>query len=150
MASGSGIPGFDKAAFETAIRSVMVMGAPETVEERATFRWTNPKSFAVADGNGSPYDFSDTPVTETVREDVQVTCAVEFTSRSTLSGGTGVATFNTPRAVITLLKDEHDLVEGANCVLLGGNTYEVDFVAPPIGLFDVTVYQWHCSAVDET
>jgi hypothetical protein len=35
-------------------------------------------------------------------------------------------------------------------VLLGQNTYVVDFVAPPIGLFNVTIYQMYCSARDES
>ena len=41
-------------------------------------------------------------------------------------------------------------VEGAEWVRLGGNTYDVLFVEPPMGLFDVTIYRIHCAARDET
>ena len=142
--------GFDAAAFRDSIQFAMNMGLPETESERVTFRWTPEKDYTIEDPGGNPYDYTATPTNTVAPADVQVNAAVEFVTRTTLSGGTAVGEFNTPRAVITLLDVDYADVEGADKVLLGGNTYYVDFVAPPIGLFDVTIYQIHCSAGDES
>ena len=142
--------GFDAAAFRDSIQFAMNMGLPQTASERVTFRWTPEKDYAIEDPGGNPYDYTATPTSTNAPADVQVDAAVEFVTRTTLSGGTPVGEFNTPRAVITLLDVDYAEVEGADQVLLGGNTYKVDFIAPPIGLFEVTIYQIHCSAMDES
>ena len=144
--------GFDAATFRDSIQFAMNMGLPETTSERVTFRWTPEKDWRIEDPGGNPYDYSSTnaPTNTVAPADVQVDAAVEFVTRTTLSGGTAIGEFNTPRAVITLLDVDYAQIEGADKVLLGGNTYYVDFVAPPMGLFDVTIYQIHCSAGDES
>lgn len=144
--------GFDAATFRDSIQFAMNMGLPETASERCTFRWTPEKDYRIEDPGGNPYDFTatNTPTNTVAPADVQVDAAVEFVSRSTLSQGTALGELNTPRATITLLDVDYALVEGADQVLLGGNTYDVDYVAPPVGLFEVTIYQIHCSAVDES
>ena len=40
-------------------------------------------------------------------------------------------------------------VESANYVLINGSEYNIDYWAPPVGLFGATVYQAYLSAVDE-
>lgn len=142
--------GFDPELFRSKIKSTMRMGLPNTTSERATFRWTVGRTFASQDGGGSPWDFGATPLTTTAHADVLVDCAVEFVTRTTLAGGTALGEFETPRAVITILDEDYSSVVGADLVILGGNTYKIDFVAPPIGLFTVTIYQVHCSAMDES
>lgn len=142
--------GFDGAAFKTAIRNAMLMGSPNQVEMKATFRWKDEKSYSKAGPGGRSYDLTATPMTDTTPVDVVLdTVAVQFVPRTTLSGGTPVGEFDTPRAVITMFTEEYDQVFGCNRVLLGTNTYQVDFWAPPTPLFDVDVFHLHVSAVDE-
>lgn len=141
---------FDATAFRTAIRSAMTMGLPGTTSERATFRWTPDKTFATADGAGKPYSWGATPTTTTTHADVQVPVAVEFSARPAGSLSTVMGEFDTSRAVITVLDEDYADIVGADLVLLGGNTYEIEFVGPPMGLFDVTVYQLFCLARDES
>lgn len=151
MATTPSIGGaFNAAQFRSIIKSVMHMGLPETTGLRPTFRWTVERTFSSADDDGNPWDFSASPTTTTAPADVLIDCAVEFVPRATLAGGTALGHFDTPRAIITIMDVDYPSIEGADQVLLGGNTYHVDFVAPPIGLFDCTVYQLHVSAVDES
>ena len=56
----------------------------------------------------------------------------------------------TPSKVIVTVMDTHfGEVESANYVLINGSEYNIDYWAPPVGLFGVTVYQAYLSAVDE-
>lgn len=143
-------PAFNAAEFRTNIIATMNMGLPVDPAERATFRWRTETTFDVADPAGNPYDFTSAPVDTDSHVDVQVPCAVEFVSRTIAADGTSLGEFKSPRAVITVLDTHYPDIEGANEVLLGGDAYTINFVAPPLGLFDVTVYQLHCTAVGET
>jgi hypothetical protein len=138
-------PAFDATAFRTAIKSAMAMGAPTSVQERATFRWVTAKTFNIDDPAGRPYDWGQAPATSTTTADVQIDCAVEFTSTSSTTNAVGQ--FEKARATITVLDEDYVKIIGADQVILGGDTYVIDFVEPPIGLFEVTIYQVHCSAL---
>jgi hypothetical protein len=142
--------GFNAAQFRDAIKFAMNMGLPNTVSERATFRWIPDYTYSEADPGGTPYDLDAVPTATDAPEDVQVDCAVEFVSRASASGGTAVGDFDVARAIITVLDTDYASIEGCNQVVLGGDTYDVDFVAPPMGLFEVTIYQIYCTAVDES
>ena len=142
-------PAFNAAEFRTNIIATMNMGLPVDPAERATFRWRTETTFDVADPSGNPYDFTSSPVDTDAHADVQVPCAVEFVTHQTTGDGTALGAFRTPRAIITVLDTHYPDIEGASEVLLGGNTYVINFVAPPVGLFDVTVYQLHCQARSE-
>jgi hypothetical protein len=142
--------GFNAAQFRDAIKFAMNMGLPNTVSERATFRWTPDYTYSTSDPGGTPYDLESTPTATDAPEDVQIDCAVEFVSKANASGGTALGPFDVTRAVITILDTDYSSVAGADQVLLGENTYKVDFVAPPMGLFEVTIYQVYCTAVDES
>lgn len=143
-------PAFNSQAFKDGIHLAMNMALPNAASERATFRWRTEKTFSKEDSAHRPYDWTSSAVTTDSHPDVQVACAVEFSARTTLAGQTAMGHFDSSRAVITLLDEDYVQVEGADEVLLGENTYVVDFVAPPIGLFDVTIYQMYCSARDES
>lgn len=147
------VPGFgnqfDPVVFRDSVKKVMKMGAPDSEALRATFIWTPVSTYSTADSGGQPWSIDETPVTTTEHDPVLVDVAVEFVARTTLAGGTPLGHFDTPRAIITILDDDYALVSGADKVLLGGNTYTIDLVAPPLGLFSVTIYQLHCSAIDE-
>lgn len=141
---------FDADKFRDAILFAMKMGVPEAVEQRVTFRWRDVKTFTASDPGGSPYSWTSTPLTESSTDDVQVTCAVEFSSRTSTSGQTAFNNMNTSRAEITLLDTEYQQVKTADVILIGENEYKPDFVAPPVSLFTETVWTIFASAVDES
>lgn len=142
-------PGFNPSAFRTAIRFAMEMGTPQAVSERATFQWPVEKTFVVADTMNKPYNWGAAPTSEVIKPDVQVLCAVEFSGNGAFDG-TAMGDFEKATAALTLLDEEYEKVIGATRVLLGGNTYEVLYTAPPVGMFETTVYTIYCEAVDES
>lgn len=140
---------FDSDGFREAIRNTMLMGMPNASSERVTFRWTDRKTFSKHDASGRPLNWYATPVSNITNPDVEVPVAIEYSARASQAGNTTVGNFNNPRAVLTLLDVDFALVEGADKVIIDGSEYTVDFVEPPVGLFDVTVYTVHISAIDE-
>lgn len=128
----------------------MTMGLPVDVVERPTFRWTTQRDYAIDDPAGNPYDWTATPTETTTHPDVQVPCAVEFAARPAGSTETVLGQFDTSRIVVTLLDEDYDAVRGSDVILAGGNSYDIDFVGPPLGMFQVTVYQVFATAQDET
>lgn len=141
---------FDAARFRDGVKLAMKMGMPEQESEQATFRWTPENEYGSRDAAGRPYSWTAPPSSSVTHEDVIVDVAVEFQRYSSGEGNTSVGEFQTTSVVLTLLDVDYALVEGADKCLLGGNTYKIDYVAPPIGLFDVTVYQIYCRAEDES
>jgi hypothetical protein len=126
------------------------MGTPEKVEERATFQWRVERTYAEGDSAGDPYDWTSTPTEVVARDEVQIDVAVEMVGTNAWAAETPVGQFNPTRVMLTIMDDDYVKVEGADTVLLGGATYNIDYVAPPQGLFDVTVYQMYCRALDES
>jgi hypothetical protein len=141
---------FNATQFRQVIRETMLMGMPNAVQERATFRWDPAKSYPVADPAGNPYDLTSAPTTTTTHADVQVPVAVEFSARPAGSMDTVMGEFDTSRVIITVLDEDYEQIVGADLVIMGGNTYDIQFVGPPIGLFEVTVYQLYALARDES
>jgi hypothetical protein len=136
--------------FRSAIRFAMNMGLPEDSQEQATFRWTTKKTYDAADPAGVPFDFTAKPSKTVSHEDVQVPVSVQFVPQLTRGeSGTPWGTIDSPKAILTILDEDYVEVVGADLVLLGKNTYTVDYVAPPEGLFDVTIYEIYCTAQDE-
>lgn len=142
--------GFNAEEFRDAIRFAMRMGLPEDESERATFKWTPQKTFAKTDAAGRPLDWTSTPLTESTHEDVQIDVAKEFQRYSSGEGITSLGEFHSTSVVLTILDEDYELVDGADKVELGGNTYTVEYVAPPDGMFEVTVYQVYLRAEDES
>lgn len=142
--------GFDATAFRAAIRNAMVMGLPNATAEKATFRWTAVKTFADDDPAGKPYSWTSSPTTTTTHADVQVPVAWEFSARPAASLDTTIGQFDASRVEITILDVDYEDVEGADQVLMGQNTYNIEFIAPPQGLFEVTVYKIYAVAQDES
>lgn len=141
---------FDAAEFRDGVKFAMSMGLPDDTSERLTFRWKDDKTYTTADPTGKPYDYSDTPSRTVTKDDVQITAGVKFISRATSSAGNAVARFESPRVEVTVLDEDYDSVADADEILLGGNTYFIEYWEPPTGLFDVTIYVVHASAVDES
>lgn len=141
--------GFDADAFRNAIRSTMQMGLPNSTSERATFRWNTDSTYEAEDVAHNPFDWTAEPLTEIDHPDVQIPVAVEFSARPAATSDNAVGQFDNARAVITILDTDYEDVHGADEVLLGGNSYTVDFWGPPTGLFGVTIYQVYVTATDE-
>lgn len=144
-----GFGGFDAAKFREAIRGTMMMGMPNAEAERATFKWKPARDFTVEDNGGDPYNLSATPVSNVQHPDVEVPVAVEFISRSAFSPQLPVGEIQNSRVIITILDLDYEEVRGADWVKFDTSEYEIDFVAPPVGLFEVTVYQIFATAIDE-
>jgi len=139
---------FDSTIFRNNIKNVMRMGAPNAIEERVTFCWPAVKTYTgKTDPSGRPYDLASAAATVVQKENVQVDCAVEILDRNPT--GTPIGEFNNPRATITVLDVDYETIQGSTIVLIGGNTYHVNYVEP-VGLFDVTIFTIHCQAVDES
>lgn len=141
---------FNAAKFRDAIKFAMHLGLPDDTSERATFMWTPQKTYGATDAAGRPYNWTATPTSVVTHDDVQIDVAIEFHRYSAGEGNTSVGEFHTTSVTLTVLDEDYALVQGADKVLLGGNTYTVEYVAPPIGMFDVTVYQVYLKAEDES
>src|SRR5690554_1886027 len=142
--------GFDSAAFKDAIRFAMQMAKPNAEEKRLKFLWSASRTYEVSSPSGKPYFYDTEPQTTATPDPVEIDVAVEFISRATSSTGTPVANFQFPRLVITVLDEDYELVAGADKVEMDGSTYTIDYVAPPQGLFDVTIFEIYASAQDES
>lgn len=144
--SGSN-PAFNAAVFRTNIKAAMQMGAPTATQDRVTFRWTSEKTYAFDDAANHPYSWTATPQTTTSHADVKVDVAVEFPGTDPHEF-TSVGEINATKIIVTVLDEDYDDIQGADVIVYGQRTFNIDFVAPPLGLFEVTVYQIYASSED--
>lgn len=148
-------PAFDAAEFRTAIRDTMTMGMPTATSKRLTWHWNRDQTFDPQDPAATPYDLDQAPVVDDPGNpdepsgEVQVTYALEFAARPAGSRETVFGQFDTSRAEVTLLEDEYEQIKTADYCTIDGTRYEIDFTAPPVGLFEVTVYTIYITAEDE-
>ncbi len=150
---------FDGTRFRDAISFAMSMGIPDTASQRVTFKWTTESAFADADTKGAPYDFTDSPTSSDSAADVvaslTVPVAVEFSPTRSASGDTPLGNFDITRIKITIMDTQYALITDGTLGLpdligIDGNTYVIDYFAPPQGLFDVTIHDIYASARDES
>lgn len=123
----------------------MVMGLANTVADQPLFRWRVVPTYAVTDPAGHPYFWGATPLTDVTIPDLRVTCVVELSGSPTSSTGTDVGEFTELTARITLLDTQYQqlLAHGGrppDVILIGQQTYDVDYVPPNEALFDVDVW----------
>ena len=132
------------------LRQTMVMGMPPVVAERPTFYFDGEKTYADADTEGSPWDWTDTPTTDTSDVPLQVLCAYEFFSPLGRQGAflTEVGEFNPTTVILTMFEDEFVVVQGFTYMTIGPSDqrWYFRFYKPAIGLNDLTVYEIHCVA----
>lgn len=134
--------GFDANAFRSAIRLAMTMGAPTNPAEQVTFIWSERDTYAEADPGGNPYTWEGpgaTPTSTTPQKTLTVPVAVQWGVGSL--EGTAIGQFDSSRVTLTMLDEDYALVKGADSFEINGVHYGIDTIAPPIGLFDATVYQ---------
>lgn len=141
---------FDATVFRDAILFAMNMGLPDSTSERATFKWTEVNTFSKADSSENPWTWDATATTTSSFEDVQIPVAVELQRGTETDSRFGAMHQQT--AIITVLDTYWpDLTQDdvfANQVEFNGELFDIQFVEPPQGLFDVTVYTIHARAVD--
>lgn len=136
-------PSFDPNEFRSAIRTAMTMGLPTDSSQAVTFVWRVRNVYPVADPNRAPYSW-DEPVTQnqsTPERTLQVPAAVEWGEGNL--AGTPMGVFDTSAVTLTLLDEDYQQVAGADLFRINGVDYHIDVLAPPMGLFEVTVYQIH-------
>lgn len=142
---------FDAAAFRTAIRFAMNMGLPDATEQRATFKWNTERTFGASDASGNPWSWTQTAATTVTYDDIQIPVAVEY--RAGPAAAERLGDLEASKAVLTILDEDFaDLTADRpfpNQVQLGSSLFDIQFVEPPTGLFDVTIYSIHCESVDE-
>lgn len=143
-------PRFDPDRFRDAIKFAMRMGAPEDETKRVTFRWNKVASYNNADPAGRPYAWDSTPVAEFDHPDVLIDCAVDFSARPAGTRDTPIGQFDTSTIAITVLDSDIETISGADLVVIDGDTYEIKFIGPPTGLFDVTIFTIYAEARDES
>lgn len=128
---------------------------PSTVSERLTWHWKRDKEYIPQDTTANPYDWTQAPVVDLPGNpnepdgELQVLYALEFSSRPAGSQDTIFGQFDTSRGVVTLLDEEYELVRSADFCSIDGAIYDIDFSGPPLGMFEVSVYQVYLTARDE-
>jgi hypothetical protein len=138
------------AALRETLRQTMVMGMPSLVAERPTFYFGGERTFVDGDQEGSPWDWTDTPTTDTSADPLQVLCAYEFFSPLGRQGAfnTEVGEFNPTTVKVTLFESEFNAVYGFTYMTIGPSDqrWYFRFFEPAIGLNDLTVYTVQCVA----
>jgi hypothetical protein len=159
MAKSSSFSGsFNEPAFRDAILNTMVMGMPEDPAERLTFVWRRDQTWVPDDPAGNPYDWTRPPVTDTaanpalpdegIEQTLQVPYALEFSARPAGSANTVFGEIDISRAVITLMDDAYEQIKTADHAVIGDTRYRIQFDAPAVGLFGVSVWTLYAEAED--
>jgi hypothetical protein len=140
---------FDGDAFRAAIVSTMQMGMANG-DQVATFYWEEEYEYEYASDDRTPYDLSATP-TEVIQapKTATIPVAVEFVSRATGGLGGAVGHIENPRVVLTVVDTYISDIAGATGVIFDDAKYMINYMAPTLGLFDVNIYEIHCTAFDE-
>ena len=161
MATSSAFSGsFDEGAMRSAVLNTMLMGMPENPAERLTFVWNRDKVFSPDDPAGNPYDWTSTPVTDRpgnpglpdtgVEQTLQVPYALEFAARPSGSETTSLGEIDVSRAIATLMDGDFEKIKTADYARIGDSRYRIQFDAPAIGLFGITVWQVFMEAEDSS
>lgn len=133
-----------------ALRRTMALGMPVDTRHQPTFHFEREVDFARHDQEGSPWDWTASPVTQVLGRSVQVLCAYEFFSPLGRQGSfpTEVGDFNPTTLVFTLFEDEFAQVEGFTYATVGPSDqrWYFRFWRPAYGLGDMSVYQIHTVA----
>lgn len=137
------IPGFDPDEFRDAIRFAMTMGAPEVVDQRATFYFPKPRTATgPTDASGVPYSPTDTVTEQPAAQDpITATCSVEDAAGNPTE--TGIGTFG-DAIVVTLLDEEYELVLGFEFVAYQGVRWDYEKELLAGGLGSVGVHRLLC------
>lgn len=150
---------FNATKFRNGIKFAMEMAFPDDESKRFTWHWTPERTFKKADSGGFPLEFKQSQVaTEVDVSDFIVDVACKFTAVGSQSrvGGTEMGIFDLATIEATLLDNDYDTLKAhgdgrlPDQATVDGNLYIVQIWKPPVGLFEVTIYQAVLQAQDET
>jgi hypothetical protein len=157
--SSSFAGGFNEPAFRDAILNTMLMGIPEDPNERLTFWWRRVQTYSPDDPAGNPYDWTSPPVSDHpgnpklkdtgTEQSLQVPYALEFSARPAGSSNTIFGEIDASRAIVTMLETDYLKVTSSDYATIGDSRYRIQFDAPPLGLFGVTVWTLYLEAEDQ-
>jgi hypothetical protein len=152
-------PGFNESAFRDAILNTMLMGIPEDPKERLTFWWRRDQTYSPDDPAGNPYDWTEPPVIDLpgnpklkdagVDQSLQVPYALEFSARPAGSSNTVFGEIDASRAIVTMMETDFKKIENSDYATIGDSRYRIQFDAPPVGLFGVSVWTLYLEAEDQ-
>jgi hypothetical protein len=150
--------GFDEATVRTALLNTMLMGMPEVAAQRLTWYWKRAQVFSPDDPAGNPYDWTAPPIVDDpgnpvlpdngVDQSLQVPYALEFSARPAGSATTVLGEIDTSRAIVTMLETDFEKIKTADYAVIDDSRYRIQFDAPPVGLFGLTVWQVYLEAED--
>ena len=154
MAGSDPTGNFNPATFRTQIRQAMQMGLPNTAGDGPIFRWIIKEQYPIADPAQRPYNWFAPPSGNTpapIADLPGIDCAVEWLGDS--SEGTPAGFENEVGVKITLLDVDQQTIMGhggrmPDQILLKGETYNVQYVPAPQGLFNVDVWTIYAVAQD--
>ena len=147
-------PDFNASEFRGVIKQTMRMGMPADSEEQLVWHINRVQTFSPQDPAIKPYDWSAPPVVDQPGDPdhpeglVSVDYALEFAASG--GGESEVGRFDQSRLEVTVLDMDYEQIKNADYAMIGRVYYEINFVAPPIGLFDVTVYTIFLRARDQS
>ena len=157
--SSSFASGFNETQTRDAILNTMLMGMPDDVAQQLTWYWRRDRTFSPDDPAGNPYDWTAPPIQDNpsnpdlpddgVDQSLVVPYALEFSARPAGSATTVLGDIDTSRAIVTLLDTYYTQIQTADYARIGDARYRIQFDAPPIGLFGMTVWQVYLEAEDE-
>lgn len=161
MARSSAFSGaFPETTVRTAILDTMLMGMPEDVDKRLTWYWKRAQTFSPDDPAGNPYDWTATPIVDDPGNPVlpdpggdqslQVPYALEFSARPAGSATTVLGEIDTSRAIVTMVETDFEKIKTADYAIIDDSRYRIQFDAPPVGLFGLTVYTVYLEAEDSS
>ena len=150
MAQPDPTGGFDPVEFKANIRGAMLMGTPNVVEDRCTFKFEEVRLYDDVDAEGSPFDWETTPTDVEAPDPIQVLCAVETIGQGEASEGTNIGTFDMNRARLYILSEEWELVRDFTTVNLANSEYIRVKELPILALFEVDIHVVEIHARDES
>jgi hypothetical protein len=161
MARSSAFSGaFNEAEMRYALLETMKMGLPEDPAQRLTWYWKRERVYSPDDQAGNPYDWTAPPVSDTPAnpalpdtgddQSLQVPYALEFSARPAGSASTVLGEIDTSRAIVTMLDSDFERIKTADYAVIDDSRYRIQFDAPPMGLFGLTVWQVFLESEDQT
>lgn len=153
-------PAFNENTFRAAVLNTMLMGMPEDKGQQLTWWWRRDQTFSPDDPAGSPYDWTQPPVTDTAgnpkvkdegtpaEQHLIVPYSLEYAARQSGATNTVFGEIDTSRAVISLTDTDYEQIKTADYATIGPTTYRIQFKGPAIGLFGYTLYQMYLEAED--
>jgi hypothetical protein len=148
--------GFNATLVRDKLHFAMQMGMPNTVADRPTFRWIVQPEFAPnpVSPSGDPYSWTETenPTGPQPITDLQVLCAVQYGTDA--PEGTVAGFEQALHATITILDVDYALLikhggRPPDQILIAQDIYNMDYIEPEVGLFNMDVYTLHATAQDQ-